>query len=65
MFSFLKNISPTEIAILVSIVLLLFGSKIFVKLARTAGESLREIKDVKKSFNDAFDEKDSNKTKES
>ena len=55
MFSFLKNISPTEIIILAVIFLVLFGGKAFVSLARTAGESFKEIKNVKKNFKEAID----------
>jgi Sec-independent protein translocase protein TatA len=63
MLNFLKNISPVEIIILASILVLLFGSKAFIRLGKTFGESLKEIKGIKKSVTDAFeeDEKDSKK----
>jgi len=54
MFDFLKNIGPTEIIVLVLIVLVLFGGKIAMKLGRTGGETVKELKKVKKEFNDAL-----------
>lgn len=56
MLPFLRNISPTEIIIIASILLLLFGSKFVTRIARSAGESLREIKKIKKSFTEAMDD---------
>lgn len=53
MLSFLKNISPTEMIIIAVVLIILFGSKIFISLARTAGESLKEVKKVKNTFKEA------------
>jgi len=53
MLNFIKNIGPTEILLILLVVVVLFGSRIVVRLARSAGETLREIKKVKKSFNEA------------
>ena len=63
MLNFIKNISPTELIILSSILILLFGSKTFIRIGKTIGESLREIKGIKKNVTDAIggDEKDSKK----
>jgi TatA/E family protein of Tat protein translocase len=58
---FLKNISPTEMIILAIIIILLFGSKVLISLGKTAGESIREIKKVKKSIVESVDDNDSNK----
>jgi len=63
MLNFIKNIGPTELIVLASILILLFGGKAIISLARTAGESLREIKKIKKNFTEAVggDSKESNK----
>ena len=60
--SFLRNISTTEILILAAILLLLFGRKAFISIAKTAGESLKEIKNIKKNVSKAVgvDDEDSN-----
>ena len=54
MFDFIKNISPTEIVIIALILIVLFGGKLIVKLARTSGETAKEIKKVKKTFTEAL-----------
>jgi Sec-independent protein translocase protein TatA len=61
MFNFLKNISPTELIILAAILLLLFGSKIFVSLGKTSGETLKEIKKIKKNFTEAVEDEEPKK----
>jgi len=53
MFNFVKNIGPTELIVIVLIVLVLFGGKIATKLGKASGETFKEIKKVKKSFTDA------------
>ena len=63
MLNFFKNISPTEIIILAAILLLVFGSKIFVSLGRTGGSTLKEIKKIKKSFTEAVEDDDKNDKK--
>ena len=50
MLDFIKNISPTEIVIIVLILVVFFGGKAIVGLARTSGETVKEIKKVKKEF---------------
>ncbi len=57
MLGFLKNIGPTEILIIALILIVLFGGKIMTKLAKTGGETLKEVKKVKKTFNEALDDK--------
>ena len=52
MLNFLKNIGPVEIIVLVAILLLLFGKKIFIALGKISGETFREIKRFGKSFTD-------------
>lgn len=56
MLNFLKNIGPTEIFIIVMILVLLFGGRVITGLARTSGKTFKEIKGVKKTFTEAFDE---------
>lgn len=51
--NFIKNIGPTEMVIIALILILFFGSKVVTRLARTSGETLKEIKQVKKTFTDA------------
>ena len=56
MFGFLKNVSPTEIIILSAILILLFGAKAFRSIAKTAGESFKEMKNIKKNFTEAVED---------
>lgn len=56
MLSFFKNISPTEWLIIALILLFFLGPKIIKALARTSGESVKEIKKIKKSFNDTVED---------
>jgi len=58
MFGFLKNIGPTELIIIGVVLLLFFGSKIVTGLARTSGATLKEVKNIKKTFKDAVEEDD-------
>ena len=56
MADFMRNISPTEIGIIVIILIMLFGSRIITKLARTSGETVKEIKNIKKAFTEAVED---------
>ena len=56
MFNFIKNISPWELGAIVLILIVLFGAKLVTGLAKTSGETFREIKKVKKTFSDAVEE---------
>ena len=58
MFDFVKNISATELLIIVLIVFLLFGARAMVGFGKTSGETVRELKKVKKEFTKAFDDGD-------
>lgn len=58
MFNFIKNISSTEILVIVAILFVLFGAKILMGMARTSGKTLKEVKKVKKEFTDALNEDD-------
>lgn len=50
MFNFINNIGPTELIILVLILIVFFGGRIIMRLAKTSGEIVREIKKIKKGF---------------
>ena len=58
MLDFLKNISPSELIIIVVILVVLFGSKIIVGVAKTGGETFKEIKKVKKVFTEMVKDDD-------
>lgn len=61
MLNFFKNLSPTELIILLVVLVLLFGSKAAISLAKTAGKSYKEIRNIKKNFQEAVEDKDSTK----
>lgn len=58
MLDFLKNIGPTELIIVVIILLVIFGTKVMTGLARTGGRTVKELKKVKKEFTKAMDDED-------
>jgi len=58
MQAFLSNLSPVEIAIILIILFVIFGRKAFISLGRTSGETLKEIKNIKKNLSDAFEDED-------
>lgn len=64
MLNFIKNISPTEQIIIALILLILFGSKAFIRLARTGGETFKEVKKIKKSFTEAIEDEPQKSEKE-
>lgn len=59
MFEFLKNIGPTEIIVIAVILVLIFGAKAITGIARTGGQTVKEIKKIKKEFTNAVNEDDS------
>ena len=61
MFEFIKNIGPTELIIIVLILIVFFGGRAITRLARTSGETVKELKKAKKEFTAALDEDDDNK----
>lgn len=61
MLNFFKNLSPTEIAIIALIVIVLFGAKLVTGLARAGGATLKEIKKIKRNFSEAIEDDDSSK----
>lgn len=56
MFDMIKNIGPTELLIIVIILIAFFGARAMMGLARTSGETVKEIKKVKKEFTKALEE---------
>lgn len=62
MLNFFKNLSPTEIAIIALIIIVLFGAKIVIGMGKAGGATLREMKKIKKNFTEAIDS-DSDKDK--
>lgn len=61
---FFKNISPAELTVILVILFVLFGSKVLIGLGKTGGETVRELKRVKKSFTDALNDDDDSGTKQ-
>lgn len=55
MFNFFKNISSTELIIIVLILLVLFGARTIIGLGKTSGETVKEIKKIKEEFTKAID----------
>lgn len=53
---FLPNLGATEWIIIGVLLVVLFGSKKLTELARGLGESGKELKKVKKEFQDTFHE---------
>ena len=56
MFNFIKNISPVEIGVIALILFIIFGRGLIIGIAKTGGETLRQIRGIKKSVTDAIEE---------
>jgi Sec-independent protein translocase protein TatA len=54
--SFLSNIGPTELIIVFAILFLIFGRKVLMGFGRTGGETLKEIKKIKKNIVEAVED---------
>lgn len=54
MFQFLRNIGPMEWVLIAFILIVLFGGKLVKALGRTTGETFKEVKNIKKSFNEGI-----------
>ena len=63
MLNLFKNISTTELILIVIIFTVLFGGKAAMKLGKLGGETLREIKKIKKSVDGAIDDDEPQKNK--
>lgn len=53
MLEFLKNIGPTEIIILLCVLVLIFGANTISNVAKKSGETLKEVKKIKKDIVEA------------
>lgn len=60
MFNFIKNIGPWELGAIGLILVVIFGAKVVTSLGRTGGQTFKEIKKIKKTFNEAIED-DNNK----
>lgn len=56
MFDFIKNISPAELILIVLILVVLFGARAIVKLGKTSGETVKEVKKIKREFTKTLDD---------
>ena len=63
MFNFIKNISPIEIAVVALLLILLFGARAVVGLGKASGETVKEIKKVKREFVSALEGKNNEPSK--
>lgn len=52
--AFLPNVGPTQLLIILVVVLLIFGPKNIPKLARMMGRGLREFKDASSKMTDSI-----------
>lgn len=56
MLNFIKNISSTELIVITLILVIVFGAKVVTRLGKVGGETLKEIKNIKKSVTEAVDD---------
>ena len=61
MFDFIKNIGSTEIIVIVVILVLIFGARAIRGLGKTSGETVKEMKEIKKEFTKAIGTEDNDK----
>ncbi len=62
---FLSNIGTTELIIIALVLLFLFGGKKLTEMARGAGKTGRELKEVKREFQETLNETSDEKAPES
>lgn len=53
MFDFVKNISSTELIIILLILVIIFGANTISDMAKKGGETLKEVKKIKKDIIEA------------
>lgn len=58
MFDFIRNIGPTELIIVVIILIVLFGAKAIVNLGKKSGETVKEVKKMKREFTEYIEADD-------
>lgn len=56
MLDFIRNIGPTELIIIGVILIVFFGARKIANLGKTAGETTKEFKKIKKEFTGAVSE---------
>lgn len=56
MLNFIRNLGPTELIIIGVILIVFFGAKKIVNLGKTAGETTKEFKKIKKEFSNTVSE---------
>jgi sec-independent protein translocase protein TatA len=56
MFNFIKNLGPTELIIIGVILIVFFGAKRIAGLGKTAGETTKEVKKIKKELTGTLEE---------
>ena len=56
----LLALGPWQIALIVAVVLLLFGGKKIPELMRGLGKGMKEFKDAKKDISEEIEDKDEN-----
>jgi len=54
MLNFFKNLSTTEILVVALIFIIFFGTKTVKKMGKVSGETLKEVKKIKKNFTEAI-----------
>ena len=57
MLDFFRNINPIEIGAIAIVLMLLFGRKVVVGIAKTAGQTFREIKKIAGGVSDTIEER--------
>ncbi|KKR87638.1 MAG: Sec-independent protein translocase protein TatA [Candidatus Woesebacteria bacterium GW2011_GWB1_41_10] len=58
MLEFIRNLGPGELIIIGVILIVFFGAKKIAQLGKTAGETTKEIKKVKKELEETREEVD-------
>ncbi len=56
MFNFLNNISPIEIGVIIFILVMLFGGRVVASLGRATGQTVKEIKNIKKTVSEVVED---------
>lgn len=60
MFDLIKNVGSTEIIIILLVLVILFGANTISDMAKKGGETLKEVKKIKKDIIDATKDDPSN-----
>ncbi len=64
MLNFLRNLSPTEIVVIALILIVFFGARAVTKMGRLGGETLKEVKKIKRNFTEGVEDNSQNEKKE-